>query len=459
MAKKAKNNILTDVAERVPIDTVKPYRKNPRVGNVEAIAESLAENGQFRPIIVQKTTGEILGGNHTWKAAKHLGWTQISAVFVDVDDERAKRIVLADNRTNDLATYDTAILQDIISGLPDVAGTGYDDDAVANLLQGMQEQDADLLDRVIRPPSTPNFDFGDDDISPERDNRVTGSMDDAPESPYVEANKGGDEKDPNDFENAPDQIQGGYTLKLPADHYEKVGQWHLPPLIPSMLATPDDIPRNLLAWAGSATKDWPDPDQHWLYNFGIDSTSGMHDISKCIMGFYCWDEYFEKWWDYPDRYVSKMLNSGIKVSLEPDFSQWAEDPKAVSLFAMYKNRWLARYMQEAGVKVVPNLSWRYDEQDWQEEIVLGTLPKKTPVVSMQLQTFAKDQTPKQLENLRKMYQNAIDKTNPELLILYVGKQGMKMAERLRTPGERLVIVNRMDALAEQAKKREKKKTF
>jgi ParB-like chromosome segregation protein Spo0J len=92
---------LADLA--VPIDSVVPYYKNPRRGDVEMIKESLEVNGQYRPIFVNKGTltgrpNEILGGNHTWQAAFELGWEQIAATWLDVDDATAERLVVIDNR-------------------------------------------------------------------------------------------------------------------------------------------------------------------------------------------------------------------------------------------------------------------------------------------------------------------------------------------------------------------------
>ena len=46
---------------------------------------------------------EVLAGNHTLLAARALGWKEIAATFVEVDDEYAKRILLVYNRTDDLA--------------------------------------------------------------------------------------------------------------------------------------------------------------------------------------------------------------------------------------------------------------------------------------------------------------------------------------------------------------------
>ncbi len=97
------------------VSTLVPYEKNARQGDVATLMESLEVNGQYRPIVVRRGTNEILAGNHTWKAAVELGWATVKVAFVDVDDEGARRIVLVDNRSNDLATYDDKALTALLS--------------------------------------------------------------------------------------------------------------------------------------------------------------------------------------------------------------------------------------------------------------------------------------------------------------------------------------------------------
>lgn len=122
----------------VPLDQLSPHPDNARTGNVEMIAESLATNGQYRPIVVQRSTMHVLAGNHTLEAARTLDWQTIEAVIVDVDDENAKRILLVDNRTNDVAGYDDRALADLLRSLADtdgaLLGTGYTADDLADLL-------------------------------------------------------------------------------------------------------------------------------------------------------------------------------------------------------------------------------------------------------------------------------------------------------------------------------------
>jgi DNA (cytosine-5)-methyltransferase 1 len=117
----------------VDIDSIETHPKNVRQGDIGAISESLKAHGQYRPIVVDKRTNRILAGNHTWKAAKSLGWTQITAGFIETkDDDEALRILLADNRTTDLASYDDSGLAELLKELAEtdegLIGTAFDGD-------------------------------------------------------------------------------------------------------------------------------------------------------------------------------------------------------------------------------------------------------------------------------------------------------------------------------------------
>ena len=145
--------------ENVDINGVFPYPMNARQGDIGLISESLGKNGQFRPIVVNKRDNSILVGNHTWKAAKMLGWKEIAVTFIDVDDEAAARIVLADNRTADLGSYDHVELSEILQTLPAFEGTGYTGDDLDDLMQevagwGMKEKPTKVSDKPRNVTST-----------------------------------------------------------------------------------------------------------------------------------------------------------------------------------------------------------------------------------------------------------------------------------------------------------------
>jgi len=123
----------------VPIKDLQTHPRNVRQGDVGAISQSLEQHGQYRPIVVQRSTGRILAGNHTYKAAKALGWKDVAATYVDCDDDQAMRILLMDNRANDLATYDDSALVEMLKELLatdlQLEGTGFSPDDLDDLLQ------------------------------------------------------------------------------------------------------------------------------------------------------------------------------------------------------------------------------------------------------------------------------------------------------------------------------------
>ena len=122
-------NLNTEIIQ-TPTNTLKPHPRNPRRGNTTAIRNSIEQNGWYGVIVAQKTTGRVLAGNHRLQAAEQAGITTLPVAWIDVDDDTALRILLADNRTNDLAGHDDELLDEILRELQDtplgLAGTGYE---------------------------------------------------------------------------------------------------------------------------------------------------------------------------------------------------------------------------------------------------------------------------------------------------------------------------------------------
>jgi DNA modification methylase len=144
---------------------------NPRMGDVTAVARSLVEFGQVKPIVVQRSTGDIIAGNHTFMAAVQLDATEIAVVFVDMDDVTARAYALADNRTAELGGYDQQALADMIAMVAEsadaslFAATGYDDDYLNQLLAAVSPQavepQVDPDDADLEPPPEPITQPGD----------------------------------------------------------------------------------------------------------------------------------------------------------------------------------------------------------------------------------------------------------------------------------------------------------
>jgi DNA modification methylase len=125
---------------------LKPHPENPRRGDVGLIADSLRLHGQFKPVIVQASTGYLIAGNHTRLAALRLleedradgltnsRWEHLYTVVRDLTDDEARAILLDDNRTSDVGGYDSQALLDVLGQLPSLdAVAGYGPSDVADL--------------------------------------------------------------------------------------------------------------------------------------------------------------------------------------------------------------------------------------------------------------------------------------------------------------------------------------
>ena len=135
---------------QTPIASLKFYPGNARRGDIDLIAESLSKLGQYKPIVVNKD-GTILAGNHTVMAAQRLGWETIDVHRVDVDDDTAKRIVIVDNKANDQSTYDVEDLVNLLTELPTLEATGFTRDEVDQLLESLDDTDAEIPERPAEP--------------------------------------------------------------------------------------------------------------------------------------------------------------------------------------------------------------------------------------------------------------------------------------------------------------------
>jgi ParB family chromosome partitioning protein len=120
--------------EEVAVEELRLHPENPRRGDVDAIARSIQSNGFYGALVAQTSSHNVLVGNHRLQAARRLGMASVPVLWADVDDDQARRILLVDNRTNDLATYDEVALVELLLGLEDLDGTGFGEDDLAALI-------------------------------------------------------------------------------------------------------------------------------------------------------------------------------------------------------------------------------------------------------------------------------------------------------------------------------------
>ena len=154
--------------ELVDVETLVPHPQNPRRGDLDVIAASIRANGWYGTLVVQTSTRFILVGNHRYLAATKIvgGFDQLPVYWVDVDEVTARRIMLADNRSTDLAVNDEAQLLELLRTIDedDLAAIGYD---IADVSELVSRLDGETLDDVV-PTAPLAYDIFDQETIRER---------------------------------------------------------------------------------------------------------------------------------------------------------------------------------------------------------------------------------------------------------------------------------------------------
>jgi site-specific DNA-methyltransferase (adenine-specific) len=113
--------------ERIKLAELRHDNQNARThdqANLRAIAGSLEQFGQRKPIVITQDN-KVVAGNGTLTAAKLIGWTEIDCVRVPADwtADQIKAYALADNRTAELAQWDEQVMA---AQLIDLQEAGFD---------------------------------------------------------------------------------------------------------------------------------------------------------------------------------------------------------------------------------------------------------------------------------------------------------------------------------------------
>jgi DNA modification methylase len=144
------------VAEKIehwPLGRLLPYARNARTHSDEQVAQiaaSIVEFGFTNPILVGDD-GIIVAGHGRLAAARKLGLQTVPVVVLDhLTPIQRRALVIADNRIAENADWDEAMLRTELAGLQgdgfDLDLTGFDPDALAELLAGEETDQAGEVD-------------------------------------------------------------------------------------------------------------------------------------------------------------------------------------------------------------------------------------------------------------------------------------------------------------------------
>jgi len=111
--------------------------------NLEAIQASLTRFGQAEPLVVQRASGRVVGGNGRLVAMRALGWTHADVVELDLTETQATALGIALNRTAELAEWDLPALGRMLESLKvddELTGVGFSEDELQDVLDEILAQ-------------------------------------------------------------------------------------------------------------------------------------------------------------------------------------------------------------------------------------------------------------------------------------------------------------------------------
>ncbi|MFN3595213.1 MAG: site-specific DNA-methyltransferase [Thiobacillaceae bacterium] len=152
---------LAERIEQWPIAKLLPYARNARTHSEEQVAQiaaSIAEFGFTNPILVG-SDGVIVAGHGRLDAARKLGLERVPVVVLDhLTPTQRRALVIADNRIAENAGWDEQLLrielQDLQAEGFDLDLTGFDADALAELLAGDEPELEGQTDEDAAPEVT-----------------------------------------------------------------------------------------------------------------------------------------------------------------------------------------------------------------------------------------------------------------------------------------------------------------
>lgn len=134
--------------QTVKIDSLMPASYNPRKDlkpgdkEYEKIKRSIDEFGYVDPIIVNADL-TIIGGHQRWKVLKHLGFTEVDCVVIDVDKSKEKALNVALNKIS--GEWNQELLGELIKDLQDldydVSFTGFEAAEIDELFSNLHDKD------------------------------------------------------------------------------------------------------------------------------------------------------------------------------------------------------------------------------------------------------------------------------------------------------------------------------
>lgn len=145
---------------------------------------------------------------------------------------------------------------------------------------------------------------------------------------------------------------------------------------------------------------------------GFNYAKSSKDTEKCVH-FYIDDYQFERVWNRPEKYIEVLEK--FDCVLTPDFSLYLDMPLAMKIWNTYRSRLMGSVWQNAGLLVIPTVSWAEPET---YKFCFDGLPENSV---LSVSTVGVKQSKTAMQIWRDGMDELIKRKNPSALLVYGGE--------------------------------------
>lgn len=174
-----------------------------------------------------------------------------------------------------------------------------------------------------------------------------------------------------------------------------------------------DIPEILPVYELPEIKEWIG----FNYVLSDDNPDGK------AVHFFLDDYQFERLWNSPTKYIDKLKR--YVCICAPDFSPMPDMPWAVQVFNHYRKHWVARWLQENGVTVIPTVRASADEKSF--KYCFDGEPKNSIVMYSAQWTNLKEAR----ETSQREYDEMLKRLDPSKIFVYQSSEKQHLNFRNR----------------------------
>ena len=401
------------------IHKVKPALRNPKLHSADDIIRSIRKHGFKDPIIVDARTGRVVSGHGRVEALismqkaneKPPEGLEVSgkswlAPVVEVsfkDDAEAEEFALTVNRLVERGGWNKGLLEEMLKDLEPV---GFD------IIREIEE---DLntsiinIDEILATNRTPSL--------------ITTAHAGEKGVGAAKVDSAGLHTEPVnyrcDFNEIPGELEGVFRLD-DGQIFSSSNDLGIPDLLPDKILS--EIPKPLKTWGG--VKETPDDGtSYYFYNFGSTPAKGV-PYERAIASFFTTDDHVRTFLNSPRFHVGKFLHSRILGVVVPDVSLWEGNPTVLHMYSVYQANWLGRFMQEAGLFVIPRFEFFLPEV---QAFSLYGIPKNTPTAAVQLHSTIADEN---IPWVQKCLITGLKLLKPGQLLAYVSDRGASIIQSI-----------------------------